>query len=201
MKKDIIYIIIIVLLLGGAGGAGYWFYTDTQKNFEEALSTERAAYASVVSEYEATKQEIDSNIDAWKTRVKEMEDSLSDTQKKLEESNNELNAIYEERRVAAETEAARWDALTDEEKKAEEKILEYNEMVKTLRAENTEYEEAYVKLTEFFGMSYDDLDKDQKKDYTKYISDKTKIESEYIKKKVEAAEAGDVSGNDVSENN
>lgn len=165
----IIYGSVITVLLLGIIGLGVF----TRISYVNAVADTKADYIEAKENFDEAYELVTSEQDAW-------ENELREKQEELNAVNAELQAIYDERQAELDAESARWNALSQEEKDAEEIGYAYNEMVAYLRANNPEYAEIYVKYAQYLDKDVFNLGKEDSLAYTELYRRKCEIEQAYL---------------------
>lgn len=171
----IIYITVIVLLLGAAIGGYFYLNSVYEERYTEAVSEQKKIYTDATIEYEDALNHILKEEEDWKKE-------LSDKQDELNKAYEKVSEVYAERQAEIDAEKNRWDALSEAEKEAEMKAIEYNKMVSFLRSTNEEYANLYVEYSKYLGEDVFNLGKEEILLYTELYNRKTEIEKDYLAK-------------------
>lgn len=126
---SIIYPIIILIILAGAAGGFFYLksmFSDLYSTaFEQVVADKRQEVLAVKNQYEA-------EYSTYLNSQKEWEEVLKSTQEEINNAYGELGRIYSERQALLDAEEARWNSLSEEEKRAEELYNEYGKMMEKI---------------------------------------------------------------------
>lgn len=141
--------------------------------FRNAVALQKAEYEASKALYDKAYEEVIGAQDNWKQE-------LSDKQNALNKAYAELEEIYAQRQAEIDAEEARWNALSEAEKEAEQKCNLYNEMVSYLRANNSEYAKIYVEYSRYLDKNIFEIGSAEALAYTELYEKKINIEKQYM---------------------